>query len=144
MKSNIRIAFEKCQNEKRPALLTYTVAGDNTKKKSLEILFNIALEVIIGNCSSSNHKLFSNDWCISFSVVLLLEINRSKKSKKVLLFFVCPPIKDDSTVPNCERAIAKSLVFFVEEDFIFDKTSWYSSFSIVSRTTEIIVFIFFF
>ena len=34
MKSNIRIAFEKCQNEKRPALLTYTVAGDNTKKKN--------------------------------------------------------------------------------------------------------------
>jgi tryptophan synthase alpha chain len=42
MKSNIRITFEKCKNEKRPALLTYTVAGDNTKKKSLEILNAIA------------------------------------------------------------------------------------------------------
>ena len=29
---------EKSKKEKRPALLTYTVAGDNTKKKSLEIL----------------------------------------------------------------------------------------------------------
>ena len=38
MKSNIQIAFEKCQKEKRPALLTYTVAGDNTKNKSLEII----------------------------------------------------------------------------------------------------------
>jgi len=42
MKSNIRLAFEKCKNVKRPALLTYTVAGDNTKKKSLEILNAIA------------------------------------------------------------------------------------------------------
>ena len=38
MKSNIAIAFEKCRKEKRPALITYTVAGDNTKNISLEIL----------------------------------------------------------------------------------------------------------
>ena len=36
--SQISQAFEKSKEEKRPALLTYTVAGDNTKKKSLEIL----------------------------------------------------------------------------------------------------------
>ena len=36
--SPISLAFQKCKREKRPALLTYTVAGDNTKKKSLEIL----------------------------------------------------------------------------------------------------------
>ena len=38
MKSQISLAFKKCRKENRPALLTYTVAGDNTKKKSLEIL----------------------------------------------------------------------------------------------------------
>ena len=31
-------AFRKCKAEGRPALLTYTVAGDPTKKKSLDIL----------------------------------------------------------------------------------------------------------
>ena len=31
-KSQINLAFKKCKKEKRPALLTYTVAGDNTKK----------------------------------------------------------------------------------------------------------------
>ena len=36
--SPISLAFKKCKEERRPALLTYTVAGDNTKKKSLEIL----------------------------------------------------------------------------------------------------------
>ena len=40
--SPISLAFEKCKKEKRPALLTYTVAGDNTKKKSLEILNSIS------------------------------------------------------------------------------------------------------
>ena len=40
--SPIISAFEKCKKEKRPALLTYTVAGDNTKKKSLEILNSIS------------------------------------------------------------------------------------------------------
>jgi tryptophan synthase alpha chain len=42
MKSQISLAFEKCRKENRPALLTYTVAGDNTKKKSLEILNSIS------------------------------------------------------------------------------------------------------
>ncbi len=38
MKSKINLAFEKCKKEKRPALITYTVAGDNTKINSLKIL----------------------------------------------------------------------------------------------------------
>tara|TARA_B100000029_G_scaffold123879_1_gene117371 strand:- start:11450 stop:12259 length:810 start_codon:yes stop_codon:yes gene_type:complete len=40
--SPIRMAFKKSKKEKRPALLTYTVAGDNSKKKSLEILNSIS------------------------------------------------------------------------------------------------------
>ena len=36
--SPISLAFKKSKVEKRSALLTYTVAGDNTKKKSLQIL----------------------------------------------------------------------------------------------------------
>ena len=42
MKSKIGIAFEKCRKEKRPALITYTVAGDNTKINSLKILNKIS------------------------------------------------------------------------------------------------------
>ena len=45
--SPISLAFKKCKKEKRPALLTYTVAGDNTKKKSLEILNSISKYVDI-------------------------------------------------------------------------------------------------
>ena len=32
MISKIKLAFQICKKERRPALLTYTVAGDNTKK----------------------------------------------------------------------------------------------------------------
>ncbi len=42
IKSPIDLAFKKCRKEKRPALLTYTVAGDSNKKKSLEILNSIS------------------------------------------------------------------------------------------------------
>jgi len=42
MKSKIAIAFEKCKKENRPALITYTVAGDNTKNNSLKILNKIS------------------------------------------------------------------------------------------------------
>ena len=38
MKSKIALAFKKCREENRPALITYTVAGDNTKDNSLKIL----------------------------------------------------------------------------------------------------------
>ena len=40
--SSISLAFKKCKKKKRPALITYTVAGDNTKKKSFEILNSVS------------------------------------------------------------------------------------------------------
>ena len=42
MASLLNQAFQNAKSENRPALLTYTVAGDNTKKKSLEILKSIS------------------------------------------------------------------------------------------------------
>ena len=42
MKSKIALAFDKCRKVKRPALITYTVAGDNTKNNSLKILNKIS------------------------------------------------------------------------------------------------------
>ena len=38
MKSKIALAFKNCKKEKRSALITYTVAGDNTQNNSLKIL----------------------------------------------------------------------------------------------------------
>ena len=35
--SQISLAFKNCKKEKKAALITFTVAGDNTKKNSLKI-----------------------------------------------------------------------------------------------------------
>ena len=42
MLNPISIAFKKARQENRPALLTYTVAGDSSKKQSLDILKSIS------------------------------------------------------------------------------------------------------
>ena len=42
MNSEINIAFKNAKAEKRPALLTYIVAGDYNKDKTLEILKSIS------------------------------------------------------------------------------------------------------
>tara|TARA_Y100000591_G_scaffold291877_1_gene278665 strand:- start:254 stop:1054 length:801 start_codon:yes stop_codon:yes gene_type:complete len=42
MRSKIALAFDRCRQEKRPALITYTVAGDNTQTNSLKILNKIS------------------------------------------------------------------------------------------------------
>ena len=42
MDSLIKKVFSHAKSENRPALLTYTVAGDNTKKKSLEIIKSLS------------------------------------------------------------------------------------------------------
>ena len=42
MLNPISVAFKKAKQENRPALLTYTVAGDSSKKQSLNILKSIS------------------------------------------------------------------------------------------------------
>ena len=42
MSNPISAAFKKAKAENRPALLTYTVAGDSSKKQSLDILKSIS------------------------------------------------------------------------------------------------------
>ena len=60
--SNLGLAFKKCKKENRPALLTYTVAGDPNKKKSFEILKAISshadiCEIGVGhNCNTGDGK----------------------------------------------------------------------------------------
>ena len=60
--SNLALAFKKCRQENRPALLTYAVAGDPNKKKSFEILKAVSshadiCEIGVGhNCNTGDGK----------------------------------------------------------------------------------------
>ena len=95
MKSSlIAQTFIKTKNENRPALLTYTVAGDNTKKNSLEILRAVSKYADIcelgfphntpiadgGQIQTSSYRAIKNGVKINdvFSIV-----NQFKKSKKI-------------------------------------------------------------
>ena len=59
--SKISLAFKDCKREKRPALVTFTVAGDNTKKNSIKILNSIAKFADILELSFLHHVLLSSD-----------------------------------------------------------------------------------
>ena len=61
----INLAFKNAKEKKRPALLSYTVAGDNTKKKSLEILKSISKDVDISS-------YFSYIFCVFIGILVFL------------------------------------------------------------------------
>ena len=66
MKNAIDIAFKNANKENRPALISYTVCGDNNKKKSLEILKSISKNLDIVewgvpfNCPTADGKEIQN------------------------------------------------------------------------------------
>jgi tryptophan synthase alpha chain len=97
--SLINLTFKKTKNEKRPTLLTYTVAGDNSKKKSLEILKSIANYADIceigypHNCpiadgsqiQSSAYRALKNGIKIKDVFSIVKSFKKSKQSKPVIL-----------------------------------------------------------
>ena len=97
--SPISLAFKKCREEKRPALLTYTVAGDNTKKKSLDILKSISNNVDIceigfphntpiadgGQIQTSSYRALKNGIKINDVFQIVKKFKNSNKPKPVIL-----------------------------------------------------------
>ena len=97
--SLISLAFKKVKIEKRPALLTYTVAGDINKKKSLEILKSIAKYADIcevgfphntpiadgGQIQSSAYRALKNGIKIKDVFSIVENFKKSKQSKPVIL-----------------------------------------------------------
>ena len=62
MKNSINKAFKVAKKENRPALISYTVCGDNTKDKSFQILNSISKDLDIAewgiphNCPTADGK----------------------------------------------------------------------------------------
>jgi tryptophan synthase alpha chain len=97
--SLINSTFKKTKNEKRPALLTYTVAGDNNKKKSLEILMSIANYADIcevgfphntpiadgGQIQSSAYRALKNGIKMRDVFSIVKNFKKSKQTKPVIL-----------------------------------------------------------
>ena len=99
MNKNISLAFDKCKKENRPALLTYTVAGDNNKIKSIEILKSISNYIDIceigfahntpiadgGQIQTSTHRALKNGTKIKDVFQIVNEFKKFKNSKPVIL-----------------------------------------------------------
>ena len=99
MKSQISLAFQKCKKESRPALLTYTVAGDNTKRKSLEILKSISEYVDIleigfphnaptadgPQIQNSSYSALKNGFKLKDVFQIVKNYKRSKNAKPCIL-----------------------------------------------------------
>jgi len=97
--SPISLAFEKSKKEKRPALLTYTVAGDNTKKKSLEILNSISNYADIceigfphntpiadgGQIQTSSYRALKNGIKMKDVFHIVKNFKKNKNAKPVIL-----------------------------------------------------------
>jgi len=97
--SQISLAFKKCKKEKRSALLTYTVAGDNTKKKSLEILNSISKNADIcelgfahntpiadgGQIQTASYRAIKNGIKMKDVFQIVKKFKKNKNAKPVIL-----------------------------------------------------------
>ena len=99
MISSISRAFSIARKQNRPALLTYTVAGDNTKKKSLEILKSISNFADIcelgfphntpiadgGQIQTSAYRAIKNGIKINDVFSIAKNFKKSKKNTPIIL-----------------------------------------------------------
>ena len=97
--SNIELAFKKCKQENRPALLTYAVSGDPNKKKSFEILKAISshadiCEIGVGhNCNTgdgkqiqdSTYRAIKNGIKIKDTFTIVKRFKKTKNAKPCIL-----------------------------------------------------------
>ena len=99
MKSKIALTFDKCKKAKRPALITYTVAGDNTKNNSLKILNKISKHADIlelgfphntpiadgGQIQGSSHRALKNGIKLKDVFQIVKKFKKNNPSKPVIL-----------------------------------------------------------
>ena len=99
MSKLINSAFENAKKNKRPALLTYIVAGDYNKKKSYEILKSISefadiCEIGVahntpiadgGQIQNSSHRALRNGIKIGDVFEIVKKFKNKKKSKPIIL-----------------------------------------------------------
>jgi len=125
--SLINLAFKKTRNEKRPALLTYTVAGDNSKKKSLEILKSISNYADIceigfphntpiadgGQIQSSAYRALKNGIKIKDVFSIVKKFKKLKVAKPIILmgyYNVIYQYGDNNFINVCKKVGVDGLI----------------------------------
>ncbi len=99
MKSKIALAFKNCKKEERPALITYTVAGDNTKNNCLKILNKISKHADIielgfphntpiadgGQIQESSYRALKNGLKLKDVFLIVKKFKKNNPNKPIIL-----------------------------------------------------------
>ena len=127
MKSKIGLAFKKCKEEKRPALITYTVAGDNTKNNSLKILNKISKHADIlelgfphntpiadgGQIQSSSNRALKNGVKLKDVFEIVKKFKKTNPSKPLILmgyFNLIYQSGENNFLKNCKTVGVDGLI----------------------------------
>jgi len=127
MSSLLNKAFLNAKKEKRPALLTYTVAGDNTKKKSLEILKSISNYADIcelgfphntpiadgGQIQTSAYRAIKNGIKINDVFSIAKEFKKSIKNKPIILmgyYNMIYQYNENKFISKCKKSKVDGLI----------------------------------
>ena len=127
MNSLITKAFINANKENRPALLTYTVAGDNTKKKSLEILKSISNYADIcelgfphntpiadgGQIQTSAYRAIKNGVKINDVFSIAKNFKNIKKTKPIILmgyYNMIYQFNENKFLEKCKKSKVDGLI----------------------------------
>ena len=127
MKSKITIAFEKCKKEKRAALITYTVAGDNTKNNSLKILNAISKHADIlelgfphntpiadgGQIQESSYRAIKNGLKLKDVFQIIKNFKKTSPNKPLIMmgyFNLIYQSGEDAFLKNCKKSGVDGLI----------------------------------
>ncbi len=123
----INQTFKKTRIENRPALITYTVAGDNTKKKSLEILKSISKYADIcelgfphntpiadgGEIQTSAYRAIKNGIKINDVFSIVSQFKRTNKNKPIILmgyYNMIYQYDENKFISKCKKSKVDGLI----------------------------------
>tara|TARA_B100000963_G_scaffold166586_1_gene144627 strand:+ start:1197 stop:2000 length:804 start_codon:yes stop_codon:yes gene_type:complete len=126
-KSKITLAFNNCKKEKRPALITYTVAGDNNKNNSLKILNKISKHADIlelgfphntpiadgGQIQGSSHRALKNGIKLKDVFQIVKKFKKNNQSKPIILmgyFNLIYQNGEDNFLRSCKESGVDGLI----------------------------------
>ena len=127
MKSKIALAFKNCKKEKRSALITYTVAGDNTQNNSLKILNAISKHADIielgfphntpiadgGQIQGSSYRALKNGMKLKNVFQIVKKFKKSNPNKPLIMmgyFNLIYQSGEDNFLKNCKASGVDGLI----------------------------------
>ena len=127
MKSKIALVFENCKKEKRSALITYTVAGDNTQNNSLKILNAISKHADIlelgfphntpiadgGQIQGSSYRALKNGMKLKKVFQIVKKFKKSNPNKPLIMmgyFNLIYQSGEDKFLRDCKASGVDGLI----------------------------------